>query len=109
MFGLLQRFHGASRTSRRMARPESSKGVLVNPCSAAPVEDSGRATRCIGISLIVATIAGAVLLPFFARGQDGGAQGSIFSADNESGRSRTINVAGFPVVASDNPFFLDLG
>ena len=28
---------------------------------------------------------------------------------NESGASRTINVAGFPVVADANPFFLDLG
>jgi cytochrome c peroxidase len=28
---------------------------------------------------------------------------------NESGAARTINVAGFSVVATDNPFFLDLG
>jgi hypothetical protein len=68
-----------------------------------------RSSRCIAITLFAAAITGAIMVPFFARGQDGGAQGSIFSADNESGRSRTINVAGFPVVASDNPFFLDLG
>jgi hypothetical protein len=49
------------------------------------------------------------LVPFFARGQDHGEHRSIFDAVNESGRSRTINVAGFPVVAHCNPFFLDLG
>ena len=33
----------------------------------------------------------------------------MFTVDNESGRAATINVAGFPVVARTNPFFLDLG
>jgi hypothetical protein len=31
----------------------------------------------------------------------------VFTVDNESGRAATINVAGFPVVAVNNPFFQD--
>jgi hypothetical protein len=44
-----------------------------------------------------------------ARATSPRAQGAIFTADNESGKARTINVAGFPVVSDDNPFFRDLG
>ena len=51
-----------------------------------------------------------VLLGGPVRGEESrGRQRSAFEAANESGRARTINVAGFPVVADDNPFFLDLG
>jgi hypothetical protein len=50
-----------------------------------------------------------LLAPFFASSQDGGGLGTIFNVENESGRARTINVAGFPVLATENPFFLDLG
>jgi cytochrome c peroxidase len=65
--------------------------------------------RFAGIALLLAAMVGAFLVPYFARAQDGGARGPIFSVDNESGRATTINVAGFPVVATTNPFFLDLG
>ncbi|HEX5814447.1 MAG TPA: hypothetical protein VF010_03910, partial [Methylomirabilota bacterium] len=34
---------------------------------------------------------------------------SAVETDNEAGVTRTINVAGFPVEAPGNPFFLDLG
>ncbi len=47
-----------------------------------------------------------ILIPR-ARGEDG--HGPVFSVQNESGRARTINVAGFPVFATRNPFFLALG
>ena len=64
--------------------------------------------RVVAIGLVVA-IGGSLLAPR-ARGADkGGPQGAVFSVDNESGRARTINVSGVPVVADDNPFFLDLG
>jgi hypothetical protein len=58
------------------------------------------------IGLAVAATSLALLVPL-ARGDDDGR--AFFKAKNESGVARTINVAGFPVVASDNPFFLDLG
>jgi hypothetical protein len=63
----------------------------------------------MGISLVVAAVSGALVSPFFASGQDEGAHGTIFNVDNESGRARTINVSGFPVLATENPFFRDLG
>jgi hypothetical protein len=68
-----------------------------------------RSRRDICVAFVVAALAGAVCVPFFAHGQEEGARDCSFDADNESGRSRTINVAGFPVVALRNPFFLDLG
>src|SRR5207237_10423938 len=53
---------------------------------------------------------GSGLLPPWALGADSaGPHGSIYTVHNESGMARTINVAGFPVVAESNPFFLDLG
>jgi len=62
----------------------------------------------VAIGLVVA-IGGGLLAPR-ARGADkGGPQGSVFTVNNESGQARTINVSGFPVVADDNPFFLNLG
>lgn len=66
-------------------------------------------SRCFGIGLVLAVVGGTPPMPS-VRGQDaGGPQGAIFTVRNESGVARTINVAGFPVVATDNPFFLDLG
>src|SRR5262245_17204069 len=62
--------------------------------------------RSIGAGFIVAATSSALLAPL-ARGDDDA--GSVFSVENESGRARTINVAGFPVLAPDNPFFRDLG
>jgi len=64
--------------------------------------------RVVAIGLVVA-IGGGLLAPR-ARGADkGGPQGSVFTVNNESGQARTLNVSGFPVVADDNPFFLNLG
>ena len=64
--------------------------------------------RVIAIGLVV--VIGAGMLAPRARGADkGGPQGAIFTVDNESGKARTINVSGFPVVADTNPFFLNLG
>ncbi len=66
-------------------------------------------SRCAAIGLALA-VAGATCAAPSVRGQDpGGPQGPIFTVKNESGAARTINVAGFSVVATDNPFFLDLG
>jgi cytochrome c peroxidase len=59
------------------------------------------------VVLVLAAIA-SLLLTGSVPGQDG-PQGRISDTQNESGQARTINVAGFPVVADDNPFFLDLG
>lgn len=65
-------------------------------------------SRC-ALGLILAVL-GSLLVTGSVRGQSrGAAQGSVFTVHNESGAARTLNVAGFPVVAGDNPFFLDLG
>jgi cytochrome c peroxidase len=58
------------------------------------------------VSLAVAVVTVTAVIPL-AHGD--GDNGRAFKAKNESGEARTINVAGFPVVAPDNPFFLDLG
>ena len=64
--------------------------------------------RCGAIGLMM-VVAGALVVPW-ARGADSaGPHGSVYTVDNESGKARTINVAGFPVVAEANPFYLDLG
>ena len=55
----------------------------------------------------IAALAAALAAGSRAHGQ--GPQGPIFTVGNESGRARTINVSGAPVVATDNPFFADLG
>jgi len=66
-------------------------------------------SRCVGIGLVLAVIGGAVATPA-VRGQgSSGPQGRIFDVNNESGLARTINVGGFPVVATGNAFFRDLG
>jgi hypothetical protein len=66
-------------------------------------------SRSVGIGLVLAVIGGAVATPT-VRGQDSrGPQGRIFEVNNESGLARTINVGGFPVVATGNAFFRDLG
>ena len=59
----------------------------------------------VGMGLVLSVVGGTLAAPS-ARGQlPGGPQGSIFTMKNESGVARTINVASFPVVAPDNPFF----
>jgi cytochrome c peroxidase len=60
---------------------------------------------------LAAAAAGAPFAPRAAHSEDGrrGPHGSAFTVENESGRSETISVGGGPVVAPDNPFFLDLG
>ena len=58
------------------------------------------------VSFAIAIVTVTAVIPF-AHGD--GDSGPTFKAKNESGEARTINVAGFPVVAPDNPFFLDLG
>jgi hypothetical protein len=62
--------------------------------------------RWVAVGLVMAMLASGVLA---ARARGAGPQGTVFTADNESGMARTINVAGFPVVADGNPFFRDLG
>jgi cytochrome c peroxidase len=62
--------------------------------------------RHMGIGLMAAVI-GAVLVAPPAGGEERDER--VVTVENESGLARTINVAGFPVVATDNPFFLDLG
>jgi cytochrome c peroxidase len=65
--------------------------------------------RRVVCTVVATTLVGALLTPV-ARGADtSGPQGAIFTTDNESGKARTINVAGVPVVADTNPFFQDLG
>jgi hypothetical protein len=58
------------------------------------------------ITFAIAVVTVTAVIPL-AHGD--GDNGRAFKAKNESGEARTINVAGFPVVAPDNPFFLDLG
>ena len=65
--------------------------------------------RWVAMGLGVATLAGALLAPTARGGAGAGPQGSIFTTVNDSGIARTINIAGFPVVAGANPFFQDLG
>ncbi len=66
MFGLLQPFRGASPTKRALVR---------------------RYSRCMGISLLLAALAGVAVVPFFARGQGDGEHGSVFNVENESGQA----------------------
>ncbi len=66
-------------------------------------------SRCLGIGLILTVIAGSLAVPSVRGHEDDAHEGSRFTAENESGLAATINVAGFPVVARTNPFFLDLG
>src|SRR5215475_4386176 len=68
----------------------------------------GRCRHCLVIGLILVMIGGAGA-PAVRGHDERGTEGSVFAVDNESGRAATINVAGFPVVARTNPFFLDLG
>jgi cytochrome c peroxidase len=65
--------------------------------------------RYLGNALLVVATAGALVAPGARGADDENAQGSVVTAENESGRAQTINVAGFPVVDTTNPFFLDLG
>ena len=58
------------------------------------------------VSVAAAVVTVTAIIPL-ARGDED--YGKAFKAKNESGEARTINIAGFPVIARDNPFFLDLG
>src|SRR5438132_1332744 len=64
--------------------------------------------QCVAVAAVLA-IGSALLAPWALGADSAGPQGSIYTVHNESGMARTINVAGFPVVAESNPFFLDLG
>jgi hypothetical protein len=64
------------------------------------------ARRGVAVGLVVAVLTGGALAE---RARGASPHGTVFTTDNESGMARTINVAGFPVVADKNPFFLDLG
>src|SRR5437899_4927640 len=57
----------------------------------------------VAITIVAALVTGAVVAPFASGGD------TTVETDNEFGVSRTINVAGFPVNAESNEFFLDLG
>ena len=65
--------------------------------------------RHVAMGIILTAISGATLANS-ARGAGMPArQGSVFTVDNESGTARTISVTESPVVAEDNPFFMDVG
>ena len=65
--------------------------------------------RWLALVLVLMVIGGS-LATSSVRGQDDrGADGRVLDVTNQSGQARTINVAGFPVVATDNAFFQDLG
>ena len=66
-------------------------------------------SRCSRIGLILVVIAGAPVAPAVRGDHDDTSHGRVSTVENDSGRATTINVAGFPVVARTNPFFLDLG
>jgi hypothetical protein len=68
---------------------------------------AGYRARFVAVILIVIAI-GAAPPARSARGEEP-PRVRIFATHNESGMAWTMNVAGFPVVATDNPFFLDLG
>lgn len=68
---------------------------------------TGYCGRYLAIGLVVTGI-GAASPARSARGERA-PQGRVFTVPNESGMARTINIAGLPVMAVDNPFFLDLG
>jgi hypothetical protein len=68
-------------------------------------------TRYATIVLLAAATGGAFVTPSApdaADGEQGGGSPQV-TVENESGVARTINVAGFPVVADTNPFFQELG
>src|SRR5262249_56032888 len=67
-----------------------------------------RWSHWVGIGLILGMMGGGGAPAVRGHDEDG-PEGSALAVDNESGRAATINVAGFPVVARTNPFFLDLG
>jgi cytochrome c peroxidase len=73
---------------------------------------TGAVTRYVTIILLALATGGALITPSApaaAADGDSGGGSPQFTAKNESGVARTINVAGFPVFADTNPFFQDLG
>jgi cytochrome c peroxidase len=65
--------------------------------------------RMVPLLVLLAAFVGALVAQLARGDDDPAARESVFSTENKTGQARTINVAGFPVVATDNPFFLDLG
>ena len=65
--------------------------------------------QCVAVAVVLAIGSSTLLAPWALGADSAGPHGSIYTVHNESGMARTINVAGFPVVAESNPFFLDLG
>jgi hypothetical protein len=63
--------------------------------------------RHLGIGLTLAVIGVAFFASSVGGQDDRGPRGRVFDVINSSGAARTINVAGFPVVAVNNPFFQD--
>jgi hypothetical protein len=66
-------------------------------------------SRQLGIGLTLAVVGVALLTSSVGGQDDQGPRGRVFDVINGSGAARTINVAGFPVVATANAFFQDLG
>ena len=65
--------------------------------------------RYVAIGIVLTAITGAMFV-HSARGAGMRAPyGWVFTVSNESGMARTISVTESPVVAEDNPFFMDLG
>jgi cytochrome c peroxidase len=60
---------------------------------------------CAAIVIVAVTVGGVALSAQSA----GDPMGAVFTVGNEFGQARTINGAGFPVVATDNPFSQQLG
>jgi cytochrome c peroxidase len=65
--------------------------------------------RHVAIGAIVTAISGAMLANAAPGAGIPAPPGSVFTVDNESGTARTISVTESPVVAEDNPFFMELG
>jgi cytochrome c peroxidase len=65
------------------------------------------AVRCLAFGVVVTGIGAALHTPSVGGGGD--PRGGIFTARNQFGFARTISEGGFPVLAEQNPFFLDLG
>jgi hypothetical protein len=60
------------------------------------------------LAVAVAVVVAVAALVSAVRGAEQG-DAPVLIAENESGAARTINVAGFAVLAKDNPFFQALG
>src|SRR5262249_55676247 len=99
------------RPGRCGIRLADARAASVNRWAGERRTDMNGATRrdsalwCAGIIIMAVTIGGVAPSARSA----GDPSDAEFTVSNESGRARTINVAGFPVVARQNPFFRELG